>query len=67
MRLSALTAAVSVFALVAACGGEGETAAATQTGGAPVETNAPNAPNQQPAFEGQTRAPGVQTTVQMVS
>ena len=67
MRLSALTAAVSAFALVAACGGEGETAAATQTGGAPVETNAPNAPNQQPAFEGQTRAPGVQTTVQMVS
>ena len=42
MRLSALTAAVSVFALVAACGGEGETAAATQTAGAPVETNEAN-------------------------
>lgn len=66
MRLSALTAAASVFALVAACGGNGETAATMQTGD-PVETNAANAPNQQPAFEGQTRAPGVQTTVQMTS
>jgi aldose sugar dehydrogenase len=67
MRLSVLTAAVSAFALAAACGVTGETADATQTGGAPVETNEANAPNQQPAFEGQTRAPGVQTTVQMVS
>ncbi len=66
MRLSVLTAAVSAFALVAACGGDAETAA-TQPSGAPVETNPPNAANQQAAFEGQTRAPGVQTTVQMVS
>lgn len=67
MRLSVLTAAVSAFALVAACGGEGQGAAAARQAGAPVETNPPNAPNQQPAFEGQTRAPGVRTTVQMVS
>lgn len=67
MRLSALTAAVSVFALVAACGGDGQTAASGQSNGAPVETNPANAPNQQAAFEGQTRAPGVRTTVQMVS
>jgi len=66
MRLSALTAAVSIFALVAACGGNGETASTMQTG-EPVETNAANAPIQQPAFEGQTRAPGVQTTVSMTS
>ena len=67
MRLSALTAAVSVLALAAACGSGGESAATTRQAGAPVETRAPNAPNQQPAFEGQTRAPGVSTTVRMVN
>ncbi|MFN4297101.1 MAG: PQQ-dependent sugar dehydrogenase [Brevundimonas sp.] len=67
MRLSALTVAVSVFALAAACGGNGETASSQANGGTPVESNPPNAANQQPAFEGQTRAPGVQTTVRMTS
>src|SRR5690606_37220202 len=33
--------------------------------GAPVETRPANNPDQKPAFEGQTRAPGVQTAVSM--
>lgn len=40
--------------------------AGAQTG-APVETRPPNAANQQPAFAGQTRAPGVRTDQAMVS
>lgn len=68
MRLPTLTAAVSALALVAACGGDAASVQSNaQVSGPPVETNAPNAPDQRPAFEGQTRAPGVQTTVRMVS
>lgn len=68
MRLSTLTAAASVAVLLAACGGEARTTAEiSRPSGPPVETAPPNAPHQQPAFEGQTRAPGMQTTVQMVS
>jgi glucose/arabinose dehydrogenase len=51
-------AALSTAALLAACG---QGAAQDPAPGAPVETRAPNAPNQTPAFEGQTRAPGVRT------
>lgn len=52
-HLLALSIAVSA---IAACG-----AAPQDRPGGPVETRAPNAANQQPAFEGQTRAPGVTT------
>jgi len=59
MRRLLLTSALA--ALVAACGGvEGQAAA---TGGAPLETKAANAPGQKPAFEGQTRAPAVNSGV----
>lgn len=51
-------AAVSVAALLAACG---QGAAQDPAPGAPVETRPANAPDQRPAFEGQTRAPGVRT------
>jgi glucose/arabinose dehydrogenase len=52
-----------VFALAACNSGEGETAATAPAStpavpsGPPVQTGPPNAPNQQPAFGGQTRAP----------
>lgn len=59
MRPIALAATVSVLTMVAACGSNGRDAPAAM--GAPVETEAPNAPNQRPAFAGQTRAPGVRT------
>lgn len=51
-------AALSTAALLAACG---QGAAQDPVPGAPVETRAANAPDQRPAFEGQTRAPGVRT------
>jgi aldose sugar dehydrogenase len=51
-------AALSTVALLAACG---PGVAQDPPAGAPVETRAPNAPDQTPAFEGQTRAPGVRT------
>ncbi|MDY6922736.1 MAG: PQQ-dependent sugar dehydrogenase [Pseudomonadota bacterium] len=60
MRLIALAASVSVLSLAAACGANGQNADPAATG-APLETRAANAPDQQPAFPGQTRAPGVRT------
>ena len=51
-------ALISSAALLAACG---TGAAQDPAPGAPVETRAANAPDQRPAFEGQTRAPGVRT------
>ena len=45
----------AAFAL-AACGGQASTAAPAQAG-QPLETRAANAPDQTPAFPGQTRAP----------
>jgi glucose/arabinose dehydrogenase len=48
--------------LAAACGANGQDAVRP---GDPVETRAANAPDQQPAFAGQTRAPGVRTGVAM--
>ncbi|OGN42685.1 MAG: glucose dehydrogenase [Caulobacterales bacterium RIFCSPHIGHO2_01_FULL_70_19] len=62
MRLTALAAAASALALASACGAQdgGPTAASPQAG-APLETRPANAPDQQPAFPGQTRAPAVRT------
>ncbi|HEV2081220.1 MAG TPA: PQQ-dependent sugar dehydrogenase [Brevundimonas sp.] len=55
-------AAVSIAALLAACGsGAAQDPGQDPAPGAPVETRAANAPDQRPAFEGQTRAPGVRT------
>ncbi|WP_298123751.1 PQQ-dependent sugar dehydrogenase [Brevundimonas sp.] len=52
-------AAATIAALLASCGdGAAQDPAPA---GAPVETRAANAPDQRPAFEGQTRAPGVRT------
>ena len=59
MRLISLAFASSILALATACSAgsqSGETAL-----GAPVETRPANDPSQLPAFEGQTRAPGVTT------
>lgn len=63
MRRLMLTTALA--ALVAACGGsEGEAQTnATTTTGAPVASGPPNAPDQKPAFDGQTRAPAVISNV----
>ncbi len=62
MRPMLLAAATSLIALSAACGANGEpSSAAPQQAGAPVETRPANAPDQQPAFANQTRAPGVTT------
>lgn len=55
--------AASFAALLAACNMTGTAGAAGSEPGDPVETRPPNAPNQTPAFEGQTRAPGVTTEV----
>jgi glucose/arabinose dehydrogenase len=59
MRRLLLTTALAT--LVAACGG-GEGQAAGQAG-APLETKPANAPDQKPAFTGQTRAPAVNSNV----
>lgn len=57
MRPIVLAASASLLVLAAACGANGQDAAP----GAPVETRPANNPDQKPAFEGQTRAPGVRT------
>ena len=56
-----LVLAASLATLLAACNMTGSAGAAQSGPGDPVETRPPNAPNQTPAFEGQTRAPGVTT------
>lgn len=60
MRTPLLTASAALAAALAACG-----PAPAQPGqaGAPVESRAPNAPEQKPAFAGQTRAPGLTSGV----
>lgn len=58
MRLLALAVSVSAVTLAAACGANGQDAVRL---GGPVENRPANAANQQPAFAGQTRAPGVRT------
>lgn len=54
MRASLLTASATLAIALSACG-----PAPAQTAGAPVESRAPNAPEQKPAFANQTRAPGL--------
>lgn len=62
MRLIVAAASTSLLVLSAACGASGEGAAQDQaTAGAALETRPANNPEQQPAFVGQTRAPGVKT------
>lgn len=56
MRLI-VAAALGLTALSAACRADGQ----TPPPGAPLETRPANAPDQRPAFPGQTRAPAVQT------
>jgi glucose/arabinose dehydrogenase len=60
MRPIAAVASAALVMLAAACGAAGGAGAAQEAGG-PVETRAANARDQQPAFPGQTRAPGVRT------
>lgn len=67
MRTALFAASASLLVLAAACGANGETSGGGQTqAGAPLETRPANNPEQQPAFAGQTRAPGV-TTEQALS
>ncbi|MDP1913852.1 PQQ-dependent sugar dehydrogenase [Brevundimonas sp.] len=62
MRLLVLAVSVAAVALAAACGANGQDAARP---GDPLENRAANGANQQPAFAGQTRAPGVRTVTAM--
>ena len=64
-RASRLPAAVSLAVLMAACNMTGTASASRAEPGDPVETRPPNAPDQQPAFDGQTRAPGVVTEAEL--
>ena len=61
MRLIVAAASTSLLVLAAACGANSESAVAAPQAGAPLETRSANNPDQQPAFAGQTRAPGVKT------
>lgn len=61
MRLIVAAASTSLLVLATACGANGESAGAPPQAGAPLETRPANNPDQQPAFAGQTRAPGVRT------
>ena len=59
MRLLLLAAPIFVVSLAAACGVDSQEAPARA--GVPLETRPANGADQQPAFSGQTRAPGVRT------
>ena len=59
MRLITLAATVSVLAMAAACGANGQDAPPAP--GSPLETRPANGANQTPAFPEQTRAPAVRT------
>ncbi|HWQ86349.1 PQQ-dependent sugar dehydrogenase [Brevundimonas sp.] len=61
MRLLALAATVAAAVLSAACGAGEQDGASPGQAGAPLETRPANGAGQQPAFPGQTRAPGVRT------
>ena len=66
MRLIGLVVTVSALAMAAACSAQdGAQDGALSGAGAPVESRPANAPDQQPAFAGQTRAPGVRTDLAM--
>ncbi|WP_447910943.1 PQQ-dependent sugar dehydrogenase [Brevundimonas bullata] len=69
MRPLALAASASLLVLAAACGANSEDGGQTPPAatGAPVETGPANNPDQKPAFNGQTRAPGVRTEVSMAN
>jgi aldose sugar dehydrogenase len=58
-------AAASLAVLMAACNVNGTVGASPAEPGDPVETRPANAPDQQPAFENQTRAPGVVTEAEL--
>jgi glucose/arabinose dehydrogenase len=60
MRLLALAVSVSLVTLATACGANGQDETARAVGD-PVESRRANGANQQPAFPGQTRAPGMRT------
>jgi glucose/arabinose dehydrogenase len=60
MRPVVFAATVSIAALAMACDANGQNGQAAPAGQS-LETRAANAPTQQPAFAGQTRAPGVTT------
>ncbi|WP_332659468.1 PQQ-dependent sugar dehydrogenase [Brevundimonas sp.] len=62
MRLPVLAATMAA-ALSTACGANGQNA--VPAAGAPLETRPANGADQQPAFPGQTRAPGVRTQTAM--
>lgn len=64
-RAGRLTAAASLGVLMAACNMTGTVGASPAEPGDPVETRPANAASQQPAFENQTRAPGVVTEVEL--
>lgn len=62
MRLALTAVCCSTAVLMSACGATGgEVASAPQQVSGPVETRPANGASQQPAFAGQTRAPGVRT------
>lgn len=64
--MRSLLSTVAAAALLAACGGtEGQAQPSTAGAGAgpAMETRPPNAPNQTPAFPGQTRAPAAKANV----
>ena len=63
MRLIVAAASTSLLVLAAACGASGESASSAPQAqaGAPLETRPANNPDQRPALDGQTRAPGVKT------
>jgi len=62
MRLAPFALAVSALSLATACDAQDGPAAPQSSGSeAPVESRPANAPDQQPAYEGQTRAPGLRT------
>jgi len=64
MRTSLLTASALAAALVACGPAPAQPGATPGQAGAPVETRAPNAPEQKPAFANQTRAPGLNSNTQ---
>jgi len=64
-RAGRLTAAASLGVLMAACNMTGTVGASPAEPGDPVETRPANAASQQPAFENQTRAPGVVTEAEL--
>ncbi|WP_122467211.1 PQQ-dependent sugar dehydrogenase [Brevundimonas lutea] len=65
LRRPALFAASAAALALVACGANGQDATQATAAGEPLETRPANAPDQRPAFEGQTRAPGVVSDVEV--